>query len=362
MPHFQPGQSGAWWKVELRHLGKRNMPLLLPLPGNERLAQAMAKSAALEIAGLEVRNFPDGESHVRLAVDPAGRDIVLVCTLPEPDARFLPLIFAADAARDLGARSVTLLAPYLAYMRQDKRFRPGEAVSSRSFARLLSSSFDRLVTVDPHLHRYRTLDALYTIPATALHAAPMIADWIGQEVGDPLLIGPDEESEQWVGAIAQRIDAPHAVLKKIRHGDRSVEIALPDLSPWADRQPVLVDDIASSGHTLIEAATKLAQAGLRRPVVAVIHPLFAGDAYPRLKAVTRHIVSTDSVSHESNAISLAPLIAEALALPGQDRPVLVRKRRDAEPEDEVERAGWESFPASDPPPWTPGSGPTGSGT
>lgn len=331
------------------------MHLVLPLPGNERLARAVAGAAGFEIAEPEVRRFPDGESYVRLAGDVSGRDVVLVCTLADPDPAFLTLVFAADAARDLGARSVTLLAPYLAYMRQDKRFRPGEAVSSRSFARLVSSSFDRLVTVDPHLHRFPALDALYTIPATALHAAPLIADWIGREVKDPLPIGPDEESEQWVGAIAQRIGAPHAVLKKIRHGDRSVEIALPDLSQWKDRQPVLVDDIASSGQTLIEAATKLVEAGLERPVAAVIHPLFAGDAYARLKAVTRQIVSTDSVPHQSNAISLAPLLAEALASPGTDRPGLVRKRREPEPEDEVERAGWESFPASDPPPWTPGS-------
>lgn len=331
------------------------MYLLLPLPGNDRLAGAVAKTSEFKIAELEARRFPDGESYVRIAGDVADKDVAIICTLADPDPVFLPLIFAADAARGLGARTVTLVAPYLAYMRQDKRFRPGEAVSSKSFARLVSSSFDRLVTVDPHLHRYPSLDALYTIPVTTLHAAPLIADWIGREVRQPLILGPDEESEQWAGAIAQQIGAPHAVLKKTRHGDRSVEIALPDLSLWKDRQPVLVDDIASSGHTLIEAAGKLAEAGLKQPVIAVIHPIFAGDSHERLKAVTRQIVSTDSVPHESNAISLAPLLAQALALPVPDRPPLVRKRRDPEPEDEVERAGWESFPASDPPPWSPGS-------
>jgi len=129
-------------------------------------------------------------------------------------------------------------------------------VTSKSLARLVSPSFDRLVTVDPHLHRYPALSALYTIPADTLHAAPLLADWIAAEVDDPLLVGPDEESEQWVSAIAARIGAPHAVLRKIHHGDRNVDVELPDLSQWRGRQPVLVDDIASSGHTLIEAARK----------------------------------------------------------------------------------------------------------
>src|SRR3546814_16966881 len=90
--------------------------------------------------------------------------VALVSTLARPDDGFLRLVFVADAARALGARDVTLIAPYLAYMRQDRRFRPGEAVTSRTFAGLISSSFDRLVTVDPHLQRYQALDQLYAIP------------------------------------------------------------------------------------------------------------------------------------------------------------------------------------------------------
>src|SRR3546814_18817342 len=86
-------------------------------------------------------------------------------------------------------------------MRQDRRFQLGEAVSSKSFARLVSATFDRLVTVDPHLHRYPALSTLYTIPDITLHAAPALADWIAAHVEAPLLIGPDEESEKWVSAI-----------------------------------------------------------------------------------------------------------------------------------------------------------------
>ena len=103
------------------------------------------------------------------------------------------------------------------------------------------------------------------------------------------------------------------MLRKIRHGDRSVDVELPDLSQWSGRQPVLVDDIASSGHTLIEAARQLPLQGLPRPVCAVVHGVFAEDSYERLQAVADRIVSSDSVPHPSNAIRLAPLIASAIS-------------------------------------------------
>lgn len=327
--------------------------LIIGLPGNDSFARRLADASRRQLGAMETRRFPDGETYVRLLSEVADRSVDFVCTLARPDEGFLRLVFAADAARTMGAREVTLIAPYLAYMRQDRRFSPGEAVTSQTFARLISSTFDRLVTVDPHLHRYPALSALYAIPTIALHAAPLLADWIANEVRNPLLIGPDAESEQWVSAIAARIRAPHTVLQKVRRGDRDVEIELPDLSEWAGRQPVLVDDIASSGRTLVEAARKLRLQGFGRPDVAVVHSVFAGDSYERLIPLCGRIVSSDSVFHPSNAIGLASLFADAIgSAPAASN--LMRHRRPPEPIDEVARAGIDSFPASDPPSWTSG--------
>lgn len=288
------------------------MRLILPLPGAEALASEIAAGLGAGLASLETRRFPDGESYVRLTSDVAGRDVVVVCALARPDDQFLRLVFTARAARELGASRLTLVAPYLAYMRQDKRFQPGEALTSRHFADLVSREFDTLLTVDPHLHRHKALSEIYSIPATAVRAAPLLADWISRNVERPLIVGPDIESEQWVSEVAERAAAPHLVLAKQRHGDRSVEIAIPDLAAWRDRQPVLIDDIVSSGRTMIETAEGLVARGLSKPVCLAVHALFAEDAYQRLSGLALAVVSTNTTPHPSNRISVAPLLIAAL--------------------------------------------------
>lgn len=286
------------------------MRLLLPLPGDEAFAARMAAAGGGELATLAFRRFPDGERYVRIDADVRGRPVDVVCS--NADEHFLTLAFAADALRDLGAAEVTLVAPYLGYMRQDARFRPGEAVSSRTFARLVSSVVDRLVTVDPHLHRFGRLEDLYDIPCVALRSASPVGDWIAREVAAPLIIGPDAESEPWAAGIAARAGAPWAVLAKRRYGDRDVEITAPDLSAHAGRQPVLIDDIASSGRTLLAGGAALRRQGFPAPVCVVVHALFSGDAFALVTAAATRVVSTDTIAHESNAITVAPLIAEAL--------------------------------------------------
>ncbi|MET3528674.1 ribose-phosphate diphosphokinase [Phenylobacterium koreense] len=289
------------------------MRLVLPLPGNEVFAAELAQAGGWRLGSLETRRFPDGEHYVRLKDDPGGGVVDLVCSLARIDDVFLSLIFAADAAREFGAREVNLIAPYLGYMRQDKRFQPGEAVSSTSFARLVSGSFDRLITVDPHLHRFASLGELYPIETVVLHAAPLLGRWIRDCIVDPLVIGPDAESEQWAASVAAEAGAPHVVLRKERIGDSDVQMTLPDLRSYHGRRPVLIDDIASSGRTLATAARRLIAEGFPAPDCAVVHAIFGGDAFEQVTAVASRVISTDSVPHPSNALRLAPLIAAALA-------------------------------------------------
>lgn len=286
--------------------------LLLVMPGNEAFGARLATALKIETTPLETRRFPDGESYLRFTGDIAGAELVVVCTLAAPDPQFLGLVFAARTARELGAAKLTLVAPYLAYMRQDKPFHPGEAVTSTHFARLLSQEFDRIVTVDPHLHRRKTLSEIYSIPTDVVHAAPALAAWIKANVAQPLVIGPDVESEQWVSEVAEGAGAPAVVLRKERFGDRDVRISLPDLQAWRGRTPVLVDDIVSSGRTMIEATQGLMAAGFVAPVCIAVHALFAQDAYQRLSQTAQRVVSTDAVPHPSNEIYLADLLSDLL--------------------------------------------------
>lgn len=287
------------------------MRVLLPMPGNEAMAASLAARSSAELGLLETRRFPDQESYVRIASDVRGKVVDMVCSLARPDDQFLGLVFAARTAREMGATAVNLVAPYLAYMRQDKRFREGEAISSIHFANLLSQTFDSLVTVDPHLHRRKDLGEIFSIPTRVEHAAPLLAEWIRANVERPLVIGPDSESEQWVSAVAQHAGAPHVVLSKQRSGDRQVEITIPSLDQWKDRRPVLIDDIVSSGRTMIEAAGQLTSRGFSKPYCLAVHALFADNSYAQLMGLSERVITADTVPHPSNGLSVVELVAPA---------------------------------------------------
>ena len=286
--------------------------MICAFPGNEAFAARLQAELGEAALGLEYRRFPDGESYLRFTGNVKGA-LTMVCTLNDPDAKALALLFAARTAKELGAARVGLVAPYLGYMRQDRRFKDGEAVTSVHFAALLSGAFDWLMTVDPHLHRRGSLAEIYSIPAENVASAPALAGWIAANVARPLIVGPDSESEQWAAEVAGACRAPYAVMQKTRLGDRRVEIAAPPLGQWKDRTPVLIDDIISSARTMALAVTKIREAGLERPICVGVHGIFSLDALAALReAGAARIVTTNTVAHETNAIDVSPLVARAM--------------------------------------------------
>jgi ribose-phosphate pyrophosphokinase len=287
--------------------------IVLPLPGNERLARTLADTLGGSTGSPTVRRFPDGESYVRIEEPVREREVVLACTLVRPDDKVLSLLFLAATARDLGARSVGLVAPYLAYMRQDRRFQEGEGVTSTYFAALLSGAFDWLVTVDPHLHRRSSLSDIYSVPNVVVHAAAEVSAWIRSNVTRPVLVGPDSESAQWVAAVGLEAGAPVVVLEKVRHGDREVSVEVPDVERWRGYTPVLVDDIISTAQTMAETVGNLRRAGLSDPVCVGVHAVFAEGAYERLRAAgVQRVVTTDTIVHASNAIEMGARLAHGV--------------------------------------------------
>ncbi|MCW5660034.1 MAG: ribose-phosphate pyrophosphokinase [Burkholderiaceae bacterium] len=288
-------------------------PAVIAMPGNEQLADELAAVLSLERAAATVRRFPDGESHVRIEAPVAGRAAVIVCTLDRPDDKLVPLLLLAAAARESGASSVGLVAPYLPYMRQDRQFHPGETISAQHVGSWISRYVDWLVSVDPHLHRIADLSQVYSVPSSVVHAAGSVATWVKANVPNPLLIGPDEESAQWVGDVAQRAGAPFAVLTKTRHGDRDVKVSVPEVERWRSHTPVLVDDIVSTARTMIETVSHLRRAGLAAPVCMAVHAVFAQTAFEDLLAAgAADVVSCDTIRHASNRISLTAPVADAV--------------------------------------------------
>jgi len=287
--------------------------VLFALPGTRHLASALARRVGLARGAPPIRPFPDGETHVRVTTPVRGRDVVLLGALDRPDARTLPLLLVAATLRDLGARRVGLVAPYLAYMRQDTRFASGEGITSVYFARLVSRAVDWLVTIDPHLHRHHSLAAVYSIPATALSAASSLGAWIGRHVERPLLVGPDGESAQWVEAVAAPRRLPYVVLDKVRRTDRTVEVSVPDVARWRGHTPVVIDDIISTAATMVATVRHLRRARLAPPLCVAVHAVFADGAYDDLRrAGAARVVTCNTIEHATNAIDIAPVLADGV--------------------------------------------------
>ena len=286
--------------------------LVLGFPEGEVQARALAQAAGLPYAGIEVHRFPDGESRVRLPAELLGQ-VIVYRSLDHPNEKLVELALASATARDLGASDLTLVAPYLCYMRQDLAFVPGEAVSQRIVGALLAQWFDALVTVDPHLHRVRGLgEAVPARRVVCLRAAGPMADLLARVADRPLILGPDSESRQWVAAVAAVQGLDHGVAVKERLGDRDVRITLPDLDPRG-RTVVLVDDVVSTGRTLIALAEALRPLGPASISVLATHGLFCEGALEGLAAAgVGQVWTSDSVPHATNRVHLAPLLAAAL--------------------------------------------------
>jgi ribose-phosphate pyrophosphokinase len=278
------------------------------LPLGRRVAQALG----WPVHEVQRHRFPDGETRLRLPPELPSR-VAFLRGLQNPNAKLAELWLAAAGARDLGATRLALVSPYLAYMRQDMAFTPGEVVSQRHLGRLLAEAFDLVITVDPHLHRVATMDQV--VPGrrgVALTASRLLGAWVAAQVPGALLVAPDEEAEQWVAAAARDQGLDFLVSTKQRRGDREVDVHLPEAAVQG-RAVVLLDDMASTGRTLAAAAAGLLARGAATVDVAVTHGLFIDDALAQLHAAgIRHVWSSDCVPHASNCVSVAPLLADAL--------------------------------------------------
>ncbi len=281
-------------------------PVLHYFEDSAAFALELARETHLEALPVEQHVFPDGETLVRSAR--TGTHAILVRSLHNPNAKLVEVLLAADALRRAGAMHLTLVAPYLPYMRQDTVFNAGEPNSQIVVGAILSSAFDTVLTVEAHLHRIGALSEVYGENSLSISAAPAIARWVQRHAQETVVVGPDAESFTWASSIAKVAHVPYVVATKHRGGDRCVSVTLPPLPEIP--QAVIVDDIASTGATLAATARALREHGIRKVYAAVVHAIFAPGAEARIRdGGIGQLVSCDTVPHESNAISVAELVA-----------------------------------------------------
>lgn len=274
-------------------------------------ARALADGLEVPFEVVALHQFPDGE--LMPVAPPPARTVIAYCSLDHPNDKLIALLLAADAWRRQGVERLVLVAPYLCYLRQDAVFRPGEPLSRDVICGLLGAAFDRVVSVDAHLHRTRSLsEAFGGIEAEDLSAAGPLADALAGP-DRPVVVGPDAESEPWVRRIAERVGGEVMLFRKARRADDQVWLRAPELGSVRGRPVMLVDDICSSGATLTVSAGLLRAAGAASIDAGIVHALFDAETQARLRAAgIGRIVSTNSVLHSTNRAPLAGVLAKAL--------------------------------------------------
>ncbi|MEK6948156.1 MAG: ribose-phosphate diphosphokinase [Nanoarchaeota archaeon] len=288
------------------------MMLVVGCSNSRDLAKNISKNLKCDYSDLTVKNFPDGELYLKFETELKNQDVVLVQSLHPSDEALLELIFAVHTAKDLGAKKVRVVIPYLAYIRQDKRFNPGECVSSKIVGSLLNVA-DEIITVDPHLHRFKSLNEVFKCKAIKLSANDLIQDYISKNFKDPVIIGPDAESYQWAQSIAKKIKASAAILEKERVNSYEVHVKLNSEVNVRDKQLIIIDDIISTGKTILEAIKVVKKLKPKSITVISIHGIFADKStLDFIREYSTSIITTNTIKNPYSKIDVSKLISDSL--------------------------------------------------
>src|SRR3989338_2927793 len=277
------------------------------------IARKIAAKLKKPYSALEVTHFPDSEIKLRFKVDVKNKDIVLVQSFyGNVNDCIIEALFAAETARDLGAKKITLVAPYFPYLRQDRRFNPGECISLRTIAKNIDEDFDEAIIMDPHLNREKTLSHIFKIKSKKLTADPLIADYIKRNIKNALIIGPDVESYKWAEKTADMIDCESAILKKDRISSRKVKVSFNKKISINSKTIVIVDDIISTGHTLLETIKLLKKTGAKKITCICVHGIFAENALNKLRKTGAKIISCNTIPNPAARIDVSEIISDAV--------------------------------------------------
>jgi ribose-phosphate pyrophosphokinase len=280
------------------------------------LSLKVGRELGIAVSKLQAKKFPDGEKYVRIMDDVKGGTVIVIQSMYNPaDEHLFEYFLLVKALKDLGAKRVIGVIPYFAYARQDRRFNPGEAISFQTVTRLIENvGTDELFTIDTHLHRVDDISKVFNIPAHNLSVVPLLTQYVKQNftLNKPIVIAPDEEAEQWAKISSEILNCEYDVLEKVRLGPDKVEIKT-RLRSVNDRNVVVIDDIISTGGTMVETVKVLRNYGANRVIVICAHPLLIGDSYAKiLDEGAEVIIGSDTVPSPVSLVSAAPIIADAI--------------------------------------------------
>ncbi len=276
---------------------------------SSELAAEVSSLLGCELGESTVKRFPDGELYVKIDTPVNGEDIVVIqSTAPPQNENLAELLFMMDALKDLGA-DITAVVPYYGYGRQDKAFKDGEAVTSRTIAKHIQMSASRVLTVNPH--KEHVLD-YFDVPAQSLDASPLIGGYFKKmDLDNPLVVAPDAGSIGLARQVAGIVGCECGNCEKKRLGPGKVITSAEKLNLDGD-DVIIVDDIIDSGGTIVEAVKALKGKGAGSVYVACIHPVLTNNAHERILGVAEDLIATNTIKTPYSRISVAPVIFEGL--------------------------------------------------
>ncbi len=284
---------------------------------NAPLSYLLSKQLKVELMPAEIRKFPDNEKYVRIDGDVKDKNVVILQSMAfKPDEYLMEALLLSSAAKDAGAKSVTLAAAYFPYARQDERFKPGEPISVAVVAQLLTAAgVDNLVTVDVHRHRVIDFGSIFKGKWIDVSVMPDLVNY-GKKAGlidnDTFIVGPDSEALQWAKIAAESAGLKnYGALKKKRFGDTEVSVS-GELN-LKGKKVFIVDDIISTGSTIIEASKAVSEMGGKLVGVACAHGLFVNDAlYKLYREGITDVFSSDTVPNQTTRVSSAEALSKGI--------------------------------------------------
>lgn len=288
--------------------------IIVPGPASKKLAEKVSEITGIKIASIEHKLFPDGESYFRYIDKINGEDIAIIqTTYPEQDRKLLQLFLLSKAAKEEGCKSIIAIIPYLAYSRQDKAFKNGEAISIKIVLDLLKScGINEIVTINTHSPWiFKNID----LKAKDLSAIPYLSKYfLSMKLLNPIIFSPGKKGSLMSKEAASIIDCEYSRVESKRDIETGkVEIEIKNKNNIKRRDVIIIDDIISTGGTILSIVKEIINLKPNRIIVGCIHPLLINNADKKiLGAGAKTIIATDTIETIYSKVSIAPLIANYL--------------------------------------------------